>query len=83
MSLTLTGLRDYLKLHHNASLADMAVHFDASEDAVRAGLDQWVAKGKVVRLASGSVCSNAGSGCGCGCKMQDLYEWREPARATG
>lgn len=81
--MTLTAVRDYLKLRHNASLEEIALHFDASPDAVRGILDQWIAKGKARKLPIGAVCSNAGSGCGCGCKAQDIYEWLEPARRAG
>ena len=83
MVMTIVGVRDYLKVRHNASLTEIALHFDASEDAVRGVLDQWIAKGRVRRLPMGATCSNAGSGCGCGCKMQDIFEYLEPVRAAG
>lgn len=81
--MTLSGVRDYLRERGNASLADVAMHFDASEDAARGALDQWIAKGKARKLPLGASCSHAGSGCGCGCKMQDIYEWLEPEHALG
>lgn len=80
--LTLTGVRDYLRFRHNASLNEIALHFDASEAAVLGVLDQWQTRGRVRKLPLGVACSHAGSGCGCGCKTQDIYEWLEPAPAT-
>jgi hypothetical protein len=72
--LTLSGLKTFLVERHNVSVPEMALHFDASQDAVRAALAQWEAKGRVRRLGAGESCSRAGS-CGCSCKPSDVYEW--------
>lgn len=74
--MTLSALKAFLISRHNASLAEMALHFDTQQDAVRGALEQWEAKGRVRRLASGESCSRAGS-CGCSCKTDEIYEWVE------
>lgn len=74
--LTLSTLKAYLAARHNASLAEMAVHFDTQQDAVRGALEQWQAKGRVRKLGSGEACSRAGS-CGCSCHADEIYEWIE------
>lgn len=74
--LTLSTLKAYLVSRHNASLTEMAVHFDAQPDAVRGALAQWQAKGRVRTLGSGEACSRAGS-CGCACHADEIYEWVE------
>ena len=69
--ITLSGLREYLSERRQASVADMAMHFDASPDAVRGALSHWLAKGRARRLDPGGICS----GCGCGCKGEEVFEW--------
>jgi len=72
--MTPSTVRDYLKERGSAPLTDVALHFDAGEDAVRAVLNLWVAKGKVRPLEAGASCSKAGS-CGCNCKVDEVFEW--------
>ncbi len=69
--ITLSGLREYLSQRRQASVAEMAVHFDASPDAVRGALGHWLAKGRARMLNAGETCS----GCGCGCKGEEVFEW--------
>ena len=80
--MTPSGVRDYLRERGTASLTDVALHFDASEDAARAVLDLWVGKGKARPLPAGSMCAKAGS-CGCACKPEDIFEWVGEQRAAG
>ena len=80
--MTPSTVRDYLKERGNASLSDVALHFDAGEDSVRAVLDLWIAKGKIRPLAAGASCSRAGS-CGCSCKAEEIYEWVGDLRLAG
>ena len=80
--MTPSTVRDYLKERGNASLSDVALHFDAGEDSVRAVLDLWVAKGKIRPLAAGAACSRAGS-CGRSCKAEEIYEWVGDLRLAG
>lgn len=70
----LSQLRDYLKTHRRAALADMALHFRTDPDALRGMLGKWIAKGRVEKLPSGTPC---GGGC-CRCDPQsiEIYEWR-------
>ena len=77
----LSELRDYLKANRRAGLADMALHFNVESGAIRGMLEQWIRKGKVRKLPSGTLC---GDGC-CKCDPEtvELYEWMpDGARAT-
>lgn len=69
----LTELRSYLRSRKRAPLIDMANHFAMDPEALRAMLDRWAVKGRVVRLPSGTPCAD-----GC-CKRDpatiDIYEW--------
>lgn len=72
--MTPSTVRDYLKERGSAPLSDVALHFDAGEDSVRAVLGLWIAKGRVRPLAAGAGCSKAAS-CGCACKVEEIFEW--------
>jgi len=69
----LADLRHYLQQRGQASLADMALHFDTTPDALRGMLDLWVRKGRVRRQSASSAC---GTGC-CKCDPAtvDIYCW--------
>jgi hypothetical protein len=69
----LSDIKRYLSERSQATLADMALHFQSSPDAVRGMLEVWSGKGKVRRhLANpscGSSCSN------CDPASVEIYEW--------
>jgi hypothetical protein len=69
----LSDIRRYLEHRGQASLADIALHFDADPDAVRGMLDAWIRKGRVIRRASTASC---GSTCqSCNPASTELYVW--------
>lgn len=71
----LTQVRDYLKQKGQAPLRDMALEFGMQQDALRPIVEQWVAKGKVVKLPGGTAC---GGGCNsCEPQTVELYQWIE------
>ncbi len=71
----LSELRDYLKIQHRVSLAEMANHFDIDADALRGMLAKWISKGKVKQLDMGGAC---GSTCSkCDPALTEIYEWLE------
>jgi putative ferrous iron transport protein C len=69
----LSEIRAYLQTHGSASLQDMAHRFDVDPDALRGMLDQWVARGRVVRDASSGNC---GGCCKCDAAALEVYRWR-------
>jgi len=75
----LSDIKRYLSERGQATLADMALHFQSSPDAVRGMLEVWAGKGKVRRhLANpscGSSCSN------CDPASVEIYEWIGDAAA--
>ncbi|EIJ40984.1 FeoC like transcriptional regulator [Beggiatoa alba B18LD] len=68
--MTLTTLKSYLIQHHQATLIDLAHHFNRDPETVKAALEHWVQKGKVkhntLEACQKSCCKNAGL---------DVYEW--------
>lgn len=69
----LSEIRRYLEQRGQASLADIALHFDAEPDAVRGMLDAWIRKGKVIRRASTASCGTACQSCDPA--STELYVW--------
>jgi hypothetical protein len=71
----LSQLRDYLQQHGQASLADIALHFDVEPDALRGMLEVWIGKGKVRRVRATAAC---GTRCSqCDPASTEIYLWHE------
>ena len=76
----LSDIKQYLQQRGQASLADIATHFDTSADAVRGMLETWVRKGRVKRHLASASC---GSSCSqCDPASTEIYEWVGPGRAA-
>ena len=74
----LAQLRDYIKQRQQVSLADIILHFDVDEDAVRPMLEVWINKGKIHRRMATASC---GSSCHqCQSATPEIYYWG-PANA--
>ncbi|MDR1530486.1 MAG: FeoC-like transcriptional regulator [Burkholderiales bacterium] len=81
----LLELRDYLKEKQQASLTDLARHFDMPLSAVQPMLAHWVRKGCVIEqkpiapIVSVSTCGGGSCG-GCGRRCDDtpaiIYRWK-------
>ncbi len=75
----LSKIKEYLKEQGQASLRDIAVHFDVSEEAAQGMLEHWERKGKVRRMESascGGACGHKCSSCPMQCSM--IYQWTDP-----
>ena len=74
----LSQVRDYLRQHRTATLGDLALHFDVPHEAMRGMVDQFVAKGRVQRMAFEATCNTA---CPTACDdtAMTIYEWIDPA----
>ncbi|MEJ1354875.1 MAG: FeoC-like transcriptional regulator [Candidatus Sedimenticola sp. (ex Thyasira tokunagai)] len=69
----LSDIKQYLVERHQATLADIALHFDCEPDAARGMLEVWIRKGKVKRQALSSAC---GEGCNsCTPEVTEIYLW--------
>ena len=69
----LSDIKRYLSVRGQATLADMALHFQSSPDAVRGMLEVWAGKGKVRRHLAAASC---GSSCSkCDPASVEIYEW--------
>jgi hypothetical protein len=71
----LTEIKRYLIEREQASLADMAVHFDSHHAAMRGMLEVWLRKGSVTMLYANASC---GSRCQkCDISSVEIYQWIE------
>lgn len=69
----LADLRRYLQEREEASLADLALHFDADPEVVRSMLELWINKGKVERCTPSETC---GVSCNrCDPTVTEIYRW--------
>jgi len=63
-------IRNYIKRRGEASLSDVATHFDISKEAAKLALQYWIGKGKV--KPQGASCGSSCGGCG---SAGDSYQW--------
>ena len=69
----LKDIRHYLQQRGQATLGDIARHFDSEPGAVQGMLEQWIRKGKVRRSLATRSC---GSSCGkCDPAAIEIYQW--------
>ena len=71
----LSDIRRYLQQRGQATLADIALHFDADPDAVRGILEVWIRKDKVYRKMATASCG--GSCTQCDPAATEIYVWTE------
>jgi hypothetical protein len=73
----LSDIRQYLQQRGQATLADMALHFDADPEALRGMLEVWIRKGKVHKRMTSAAC---GDSCTlCDPATMELYIWSNNA----
>ncbi|RLJ18761.1 sugar metabolism transcriptional regulator [bacterium endosymbiont of Escarpia laminata] len=76
----LADIKRYLMARKQASLADIAMHFDADPDAVRGMLEHWIRKGRVEKH---SVYASCGSSCDkCDPATTEVYSWGDSGDAV-
>jgi len=71
----LSDIRRYLEQRGQATLADIALHFNADPDAVRGMLNVWIRKDKVYRKMATASCG--GSCTECDPAATEIYVWAE------
>ena len=72
----LSAIRDFLRMHGQASLADIARQVNADPEAVRAMVEVWVKKGQATRLLMSNKC---GTHCRqCDSAQMEIYIWNDP-----
>jgi putative ferrous iron transport protein C len=69
----LSDIRRYLQQRGQASLAEIALHFDADPDAVRGMLEVWIRKDKVYKKMATASCG--GSCTQCDPAATEVYVW--------
>jgi len=71
----LSDIRRYLEQRGQASLAEIALHFDADPEAVRGMLAVWQRKGRVRQRRASAAC---GSSCSqCDPAATEIYVWED------
>ncbi len=76
----LSDIRHYLEQRGQATLADIALHFDADPDAIRGMLEVWMRKGRIHRRMATASC---GSSCSqCDPAATEIYSWRSAEGGT-
>lgn len=73
----LLEIKEYLKRQKQASLQDVCVKFNLSEEAAKEMLAHWERKGKIERVEKSSFCrscSKSVENCGFSCGI--LYRWK-------
>ena len=69
----LSDIKRYLEGRGQATLADIANHFNADPEAVRGMLEYWMRKGKVSRQTINAAC---GSSCTkCDSAVTEIFRW--------
>ena len=69
----LSDIRNYLQQRGQASLSDIAMHFDTPPEAVKGMLEIWIRKGRVRRHLAHPSC---GSSCSqCAPTSTEIYQW--------
>ena len=71
----LLEIKKYLQEQKRASLRDIAVKFDLTEDAVKEMLAHWECKGKIIRAEKKQGCGKKCSCCSSPCEK--VYFWKE------
>ncbi len=69
----LSDIKKYLQEHKQVPLEDLVNHFDTPPDAMRGMLEQWIRKGKVLKVMEKT--SHCGSCNCCHCAPVELYKW--------
>jgi hypothetical protein len=70
----LSDVKRYLEQRGQATLADLAMHFDAEPDVLRAMLEVWIGKGRVERSTVSADCG--GSCTRCAPEAREIYRWK-------
>lgn len=77
---TLTAVRAYMRARRRASLADIAIGLDTTQDVAHGLLEIWQRKNRA-RLVSSACgpCGGHGGGCSCASAstMPEVWEWVE------
>ncbi len=69
----LADIRSYLVNQQSATLNDLANHFETDPETIRAMLQIWINKGKIIKLPPQKGC---GGGCSqCHCSLVESYQW--------
>ena len=74
----LRDIKRYLQEHQQATLSDLANHFDTPPEVMQGMVAAWIQKGHVTQSIVSETCGSSCSSCGactCGPHMI-LYRWR-------
>lgn len=72
----LSDIKVYFKNHRQATLADLALHFDKEPEVMRDMLAQWIRKGRLAKSNLAACCGRGCTGC-CNQAAMELYAWKK------
>lgn len=72
----LSRIKQHLKLHKQATLGDLALHFHIPVPAMRGMVETWIRKGRVRELDARATC-NVSCALACDSSAMTIYEWIE------
>ncbi len=70
----LSEIKYYLMKHKRVTIGDLALHFDTETEAMRGMLEQWIRKGRVLKLDVQASCNKTCSKC-CDASAMEIYKW--------
>lgn len=68
----LSDIKRYLEDRGQATLSDIAIHFDSNPDAVRGMMEIWIRKGQVRILKANDACGDSCNQCNA---TTEIYQW--------
>ncbi|MEE9492059.1 MAG: FeoC-like transcriptional regulator [Gammaproteobacteria bacterium] len=73
----LSDIKNYLEQRGQASLGDMALHFDTTPEALQGMLEIWIRKGKIYKQFATASCGSSCQQCDPG--ATEYYVWVKTA----
>lgn len=70
----LSEIKKYLIQRKRVTLGDIAWHFDTEAEAMKGMLEQWIRKGRVLKLDEQAGCCKTCGKC-CDGTAMEIYEW--------
>lgn len=64
------------------SLTDLSRHFHVSEGVMESMLEQWIKKGRVIRIENSGSCNTTCGACSESSEVKAYYQWQKVAQKS-